>query len=137
MREDDLRDVFGALHAANDPDLGFGVTDVVRAGHRVRRRRRTAAAVGSGFATVAAAVVAVVLLPAERAPAPADPADVVLTTTSTAPPPAVEPVPSSPAPAIGVPGTGSVRDGFPAVENSPDGTPPPGASENPPRADPH
>ena len=109
MREDDLRDVFGALHAGNDPDLGFAATDVVRAGHRVRRRRRTAAAVGSGFATVAAAVVAVVLLPAERAPAPA----------------------------IGVPGTGSVRDGFPAVENSPDGTPPPGASENPPRADPH
>jgi hypothetical protein len=74
VREDDLRDVFGALHAGDDQDLGFDVTDVVRAGERVRRRRRTAAAVGSGLATVAAVVVAIALLPGERAPAPVEPA---------------------------------------------------------------
>lgn len=87
VREDDLRDVFGALHAGNDPDLGFDVTDVVRAGERVRRRRRTAAAVGSGLATIAAAVVAIALLPGERGPAPVEPAhpDVGWTTTEPAP----------------------------------------------------
>ena len=74
VREDDLRDVFGALRAGNDPDLGFDVADVVRAGERVRRRRRTVAAVGSGLATVAAVALAVVLLPGERAPAPLEPA---------------------------------------------------------------
>jgi hypothetical protein len=74
VREDDLRDVFGALHAGNDPDLGFDVSDVVRAGGRVRRRRRAVAVVGSGLATVAAVVVAIVLLPGERAPAPVEPA---------------------------------------------------------------
>jgi hypothetical protein len=87
VREDDLRDVFGALHAGNDPDLGFDFTDVVRAGERVRRRRRTAAAVGSGLATIAAVVVAIVLLPGERVPAPVEPAqpDVTWTTTEPAP----------------------------------------------------
>ncbi|MEO6084078.1 MAG: hypothetical protein ABIQ18_13345 [Umezawaea sp.] len=94
MREDDLRDVFGALHAGNDPDLGFDVTDVVRAGERVRRRRRTAAAVGSGLATIAAAVVAIVLLPGGQSPAPVEPAhpDVRWTTT--------ELVPSSTSPSV-------------------------------------
>jgi len=101
VREDDLRDVFGALHAGNDPDLGFAATDVVRAGHRVRRRRRTAAAVGSGLATTAAVVVAILLLSGERAPAPVEPAGPDVTWTRTTPPappstsPSVLPPPSA------------------------------------------
>ncbi len=114
VREDDLRDVFGALHAGNDPDLGFGAADVVRAGERVRRRRRTVAAVGSGLATVAAVVVAIVLLPGGQAPAPEEPAGPVtsLTTTSTRPVP-----PSTPT---------SVPN--PPIETSP-GSPPAGSGD--------
>jgi len=86
VREDDLRDVFGALHAGGDPDLGFDVADVVRAGERVRRRRRTAAAVGSGLATTAAVVAAILLLSGGRAPAPVEPAGPDVNRTRTAPP---------------------------------------------------
>ncbi|MCS7480827.1 hypothetical protein ACFFQW_28395 [Umezawaea endophytica] len=128
MREDDLRDVFGALHAGSDPDLGFDVTDVVRAGERVRRRRRTAAAVGSGLATVAAVVVVIVLLPGERGPVPVEPAgpDVGWTTTT-------EPVPSTTAPSAEAPPSAAPRDVTPAEPH--EGTPPSAAREVP-RADP-
>ena len=76
MREEDLRDMFDALHAGQDPELRLSAADVVRAGERVRRRRRAVAVTGSGLATVAAIVVAVVLLPGGRGdvPAPVGPA---------------------------------------------------------------
>ncbi|MFD9739423.1 hypothetical protein [Umezawaea sp. NPDC059074] len=127
MRGDDLRDVFGAVHDADDPDLGFDVADVVRAGARVRRGRRTAAAVGSGLATVAAAVVALVLLPGGRSPDPVEPAGPTVSRTTTVPVPS--PVPASPA---GVPSSGAPLEA-PSVA-VPDV--PPSASAGEPRADP-
>lgn len=96
VREDDVRDVFDALHAGADPALGFSAADVVRAGHRVRRRRRAVAVAGTGLATAAAVVLAVLLPPVGQGnvPSPLEPAGPATDHSTT---PAV-PVPPTPAP---------------------------------------